>query len=234
MSQRFLDQRPDLKNHAILIAGQAFQTDGPDLYSTSMIDVVGSKTSQRAAEAAFAQAKVSATDVRVCELHDCFATNELLLIEALGFCEKGKAHLAVRNGDITYGGKGPVINPSGGLIGKGHPIGATGLAQCAELVWQLRGWANNGRLVNNTAVALQHNLGLGGAVVVTVYKRSDGKKNTDIHLTTDEIGRLSQLGYNPAVEVRAVTLADAEKVRSKKCSSDLALQDTKERMQARL
>ena len=81
----------------------------------------------------------------------------------------------VRNGDITFGGKGVVVNQSGGLISKGHPLGATGLAQCAELVWQLRGWANN-RLVNDMSVALQHNLGLGGAVVVTIYKRADLKR----------------------------------------------------------
>ena len=132
----------------------------------------------------------------------------------------------VRNGDITYGGK-VVINPSGGLISKGHPIGATGLAQCAELSWQLRGWANN-RLVRNTEVALQHNLGLGGAVVVNVYKRADGKTSSAIR--DAEIARTSWLRYNPAVEARGVSAADADKVRSRKYRNDFALGDTPRRL----
>ena len=102
------------------------------------MNLVGAEMSIRASEAAYAEAGVRASDIKVCELHDCFSANELILLEGLGFCEKGKAHHMVRNGDITYGGKGPVVNPSGGLISKGHPLGATGLAQCAELVWQLR------------------------------------------------------------------------------------------------
>uniref|UniRef100_A0A0B7KAY1 propanoyl-CoA C-acyltransferase n=1 Tax=Bionectria ochroleuca TaxID=29856 RepID=A0A0B7KAY1_BIOOC len=160
VSQSFLDARAHLKSQAILMAGQSFLTDSPKTYGTSAIELVGYDMS----------------DVRVCELHDCFSTNELLLLDALELSESGKAHEMVRRGDITYGGK-VVINPSGGLISKGHPIGATGLAQCAELTWQLRGWANN-RLVDKANVALQHNLGLGGAVVVNVYQRADGKAST--------------------------------------------------------
>merc|ERR1712080_592405 len=124
------------------------------------------------ARAAMQEAGVTPTDIKVCELHDCFSANELILLEGLGFCEKGKAHEMVRRGDITYGGKGPVINPSGGLISKGHPLGATGLAQCAEMCWQLRGEAGP-RQVKQAKVALSHNLGLGGAAVVTIYKRPD-------------------------------------------------------------
>ena len=71
---------------------------------------------------------------------------------------------------FTYGGK-VVVNPSGGLISKGHPLGATGLAQCSELVWQLRGEADK-RQVAGAKVALQHNLGLGGAAVVTLYRKA--------------------------------------------------------------
>ena len=71
----------------------------------------------------------------------------------------------------TYGGEGPVVNPSGGLISKGHPLGATGLAQCAELTWQLRGSAG-ARQVDGAQIALQHNIGLGGACVVSVYKQA--------------------------------------------------------------
>lgn len=137
VSQRFLDARPELKSQAVLIAGQQLATDEPSLYSKSAMDLVGFGMTKVAAQKALKEANVSPKDIGVCELHDCFSCNELILLEGLGFAEKGKAHELVRNGDITYGGKGPVINPSGGLISKGHPLGATGLAQCAELCWQL-------------------------------------------------------------------------------------------------
>ena len=103
------------------------------------------------------------------ELHDCFAQNELLTYEALGLCAEGEAEKLVLDGDNTYGGK-YVTNPSGGLLSKGHPIGATGLAQCFELVSQLRGEAE-ARQVPNARLALQHNIGIGGACVVTLYER---------------------------------------------------------------
>jgi sterol carrier protein 2 len=153
----------------------------------------------------------------------------MITIDALGLCPPGKAHEMIRNGDITYGGK-MVINPSGGLISKGHPLGATGIAQCAELVWHLRGWANN-RLVPKTKVALQHNLGLGGAVVVTVYKRADGKLNDAIDDAT--IGQLNKLGYNPAVVAKGFTHEQAESVRSKEKASSWALGDTEAKVEAR-
>jgi sterol carrier protein 2 len=231
VSQRFLDARPHLKDKAILMAGQQLQTDGPQLFSGSAMDLVGYQMTKRATKMALDEAGVTPKDIKVCELHDCFSANELILLEGLGFSEPGKAHHMVRNGDITYGGKGPVINPSGGLISKGHPLGATGLAQCAELVWQLRGWATN-RLVKDVDVALQHNLGLGGAVVVTVYKRADGKKNPA--LSEDQIKEASGLGYNPAVEARFVRPEDGEKVRSKKSKHDYALGDTPTKLLSRL
>ncbi|ETI22006.1 hypothetical protein G647_06076 [Cladophialophora carrionii CBS 160.54] len=234
VSQRFLDSRPELKSHAVLMAGQSLMTDSPALFSRSAMDLVGFDMTRRAAKAALAEAGVRPTDVKVCEMHDCFSANELITLEGLGFCAPGTAHHMVRNGDITYGGKGPIINPSGGLISKGHPLGATGLAQCAELTWQLRGWANNGRLVKDVDVALQHNLGLGGAVVITVYKRADGRKNTDASQSDAEIARSSGLGYNPAVEARGVTKDDFEKVRSRVGRSDYALGETAEKIQARL
>ncbi len=217
------------------MAGQSLMTDSPALFSRSSMDLVGFDMTKRAAKAALAEAGVSPRDVKVCEVHDCFSANELILLEGLGFCNQGQAHHMVRNGDITYGGK-VVVNPSGGLISKGHPLGATGLAQCAELTWQLRGWANNGRLVKDIDVALQHNLGLGGAVVVTVYKRADGRKNTDtsVQQTDAEIAKVSGLGYNPAVEARGVTKEQAEKVRSKTGKCDYALGETAEKLQARL
>lgn len=210
------------------MAGQAFGTDSPKTFQTSAIHLVGYDMTQRTARAAMREAGIKPGDVRVCELHDCFSTNEMVLLDALGFAEPGKAHEMVRRGDITYGGK-MVVNPSGGLISKGHPIGATGLAQCAELTWQLRGWANN-RLVDNTRVALQHNLGLGGAVVVNVYKRADGQPNASV--SDEKIARDSWLGYNPAVEARGVTDSDAGRVRSKENRNDFALGDTSERLRA--
>lgn len=228
VSQRFLDARPHLKSQAILMAGQAFQTDSPKAFGTSAIELVGYDMTQRAARAALKEAGVKPSDIKVCELHDCFSTNELVLLDALEFSEPGKAHEMVRKGDITYGGR-MVVNPSGGLISKGHPIGATGLAQCAELSWQLRGWANN-RLVGGIDVALQHNLGLGGAVVINVYKRADGNKNSTV--SSDEVARKCWLGYNPAVEARGISEADADKVRSKKNRNDFALGDTREKIRA--
>ncbi|KAL2822078.1 thiolase-like protein [Aspergillus granulosus] len=230
VSQDFLDARPHLKSQAILIAGQALLTDTPSVYSGSAIDLVGWGMAQRAAKQAMAEAGVTPKDVTVCELHDCFSANELILLDCLGFSEPGKAHELVRRGDITYGGKGPVINPSGGLISKGHPLGATGLAQCAELTWQLRGWANN-RLVENTSVALQHNLGLGGAVVVTVYKRADG--GTNPKLSDAEVIRASGVGYNPATEARIIKPSDGEQVRSR-TRSDYPLEDTVQKLTARI
>ena len=171
VSQDFLDARPHLKEQAVLIAGQCLATDAPSVFDRGSISLMGHDMTKFASAEAYKQAGIRPEDVQVVELHDCFSANEMIVIDVLGLSEKGKAHELVRNGDITYGGK-YVINPSGGLISKGHPLGASGIAQCAELVWQLRGWANN-RLVPNTKVALQHNLGLGGAVVVTVYRRED-------------------------------------------------------------
>jgi acetyl-CoA acetyltransferase len=124
---------------------------------------------KNAAQAVYEQAGIGPEDVDVVELHDCFTTNEVLTYEALGLCEEGEAEKFIEEGDNTYGGKF-VTNPSGGLLSKGHPLGATGLAQCTELVWHLRGQAEN-RQVEGARIALQHNLGLGGAAVVTMYRR---------------------------------------------------------------
>ncbi|KAL2073861.1 hypothetical protein VTL71DRAFT_11187 [Oculimacula yallundae] len=229
VSQDFLDQRPHLKEQAVLIAGQCLATDSPSLFSRSAIDLMGFDMTKHAVKVAMEEAKVTPDDVKVCELHDCFSANEMIVIDALGLSAPGKAHELVRSGGITYGGK-VVINPSGGLISKGHPLGASGIAQCAELVWHLRGWANN-RLVDDTRVALQHNLGLGGAVVVTVYKRADGKTNTPVD--SAEVGKRNKLGYNPAVEAKGFTEAQATSVRSKNKSSAWALQDVEKKVEAR-
>jgi len=122
VSQDFLDKRPHLKSQAILIAGQQLATDAPDLFNRSAIDLVGAKMSEFAAKEALKQAGITANDVSVVEVHDCFSTNELVTIDAIGLSPKGKAHELVRAGGITYGGK-YVVNPSGGLISKGHPLG---------------------------------------------------------------------------------------------------------------
>ncbi|KAF7882384.1 uncharacterized protein EAF02_005747 [Botrytis sinoallii] len=229
VSQDFLDARPHLKEQAVLIAGQCMATDAPSLFSKSAIDLMGFEMTQFAAKTAMEEAKVTPADIKVCELHDCFSANEMIVIDSLGLSPPGKAHEMVRAGDITYGGK-MVINPSGGLISKGHPLGASGIAQCAELVWHLRGWANN-RLVDDTRVALQHNLGLGGAVVVTVYKRADGKTNAPVD--SAEVGKKNKLGYNPAVEAKGFTEQQATSVRSKTKTSAWALGDVEKKVEAR-
>merc|ERR1712000_660076 len=126
--------------------------------------LIGFDMSKYAALDALSKAKTSIEECKVIEIHDCFSCNELITYEAIGLAEIGKGHLLVENNDNTYGGK-YVVNPSGGLISKGHPLGATGLAQCSELVWQLRGEAGK-RQVVGAKKALQHNLGLGGACVV--------------------------------------------------------------------
>lgn len=228
-SQEFLDARPHLKEQAILIAGQSLNTDSPELFSKSSMDLVGYQMSKMAGQIAMKEAGVTPDDVSIVELHDCFSANEMCVIDALGLSEHGKAHELVRRGDITYKGK-YVINPSGGLISKGHPLGATGLAQCSELVWHLRGWANN-RMKEGTKVCLQHNLGLGGAVVVTVYKRPDGKAATPI--SDAEVGKKNGLGYNPATQAKGFTAEQCDKVRSKTKRSDWALQDVQQKVQAR-
>lgn len=167
-SERFVDEH-NLWDHAVEIAGQAMATDLPSSFDPSdAIRVVGADMTRSAATRALEQAQASIDEVKVIELHDCFSTNELLTYEALGMVGEGEGHKLIDAADTTYGGRW-VVNPSGGLISKGHPLGATGLAQCAELTWQIRGRAE-ARQVDGADVALQHNLGLGGAAVVTVYK----------------------------------------------------------------
>jgi acetyl-CoA acetyltransferase len=168
-SERFVDEH-DLWDRAVELAGQAMVTDMPSTFEDrSCISIVGYDMSKKAAEQALEEAQVSIGDVDVIELHDCFSANELITYEALGLAAEGEGHKLVESQATTYGGDGPVVNPSGGLISKGHPLGATGLAQCSELTWQIRGQADK-RQVDGAKVALQHNIGLGGAAVVSVYK----------------------------------------------------------------
>ncbi len=153
----------------VYIAAQAMTTDFPTSFEDSMIKMVGFDMAKACAKQVYEKSGVSPEDVDVIELHDCFTANELLTYEAIGLCKEGEAEKFIEAGDNTYGGKF-VTNPSGGLLSKGHPLGATGLAQCTELVWQLRGQAE-GRQVADAKIALQHNLGLGGACVMTMYRR---------------------------------------------------------------
>ncbi|MFD4430640.1 lipid-transfer protein [Nocardia sp. NPDC058497] len=167
-SEAFVD-RHNLADRAVEMVGQSMVTDLESTFSTqSAINLVGADMSRTAALKVYEQAGIGPEDVDVIELHDCFSTNELLTYEALGLCAPGEGGRLVDDNATTYGGKW-VVNPSGGLISKGHPLGATGLAQCSELTWQLRGDAD-ARQVDNARIALQHNIGLGGAVVVTAYR----------------------------------------------------------------
>jgi acetyl-CoA acetyltransferase len=152
----------------VRILAQSMTTDTASTFGHSMISLVGADMAKAAADAVYAQAGVGPDDIDVCELHDCFAHNELISYEALGFCAPGEGARFVAAGDNSYGGQ-VVTNPSGGLLSKGHPLGATGLAQCFELTQQLRGRAE-ARQVEGARLALQHNLGLGGACVVTLYE----------------------------------------------------------------
>ncbi|MFF2507082.1 lipid-transfer protein [Streptomyces sp. NPDC058067] len=170
VSERFVE-RHDLGDKAVEIAAQAMTTDtGESFASGSCIDVVGQPMSRAAAARVYEASGLGIEDVDVIELHDCFSINELLTYEALGMCGPGESGKLVEDGATTYGGRW-VVNPSGGLISKGHPLGATGIAQAAELTWQLRGEAG-ARQVADARVALAHNIGLGGAAVVTMLRRS--------------------------------------------------------------
>jgi acetyl-CoA acyltransferase len=134
-------------------------------------DIIGYDMNVKAARAVYEESGLGPEDFQVIELHDCFSANELPLYEALGLCEEGEAPRLIDDGETTYGGRW-VVNPSRGLISKGHSLGATGLAQCAELTFQLRGEAD-GRQVDDVTAALQHNIGLGGTAVVTAYQPAE-------------------------------------------------------------
>ena len=153
----------------VKIIGQSMTTDTPSTFeSHDMMRVVGYDMTADAATQVYEQTGIGAQDVDVVELHDCFAHNEMITYEGLGLCPEGGAPKFIADGDNSYGGR-VVTNPSGGLLSKGHPLGATGLAQCYELTRQLRGTAGSTQ-VDGARTALQHNLGLGGACVVTMYQ----------------------------------------------------------------
>jgi sterol carrier protein 2 len=169
VSEKFASQHGLRKD--VRIAAQAMTTDFASTFSAGdMMQVVGFDMTRAAANSVYEAAGIGPSDVDVVELHDCFAHNELITYEGLGLCPEGGAERFINDGDNTYGGK-IVTNPSGGLLSKGHPLGATGLAQCYELTRQLRGTAAATQ-VDGARLGLQHNLGLGGACVVTLYERA--------------------------------------------------------------
>jgi len=171
-SEEFV-KKHGLEGQAIEIIGMAMATDTPSTFEgESMMKMIGQDMTKKAAQMVYKQAGISPSQIDVVELHDCFSANELVTYEGLGLCKEGEAGKFIDAGNNDYNGKGPVVNPSGGLISKGHPLGATGLAQCAEMCWQLRGEAGK-RQVKNAKIALSHNLGLGGAVVITAYRKPE-------------------------------------------------------------
>lgn len=168
VSERFVIEH-GLQDKAVEILAQAMTTDTGEAFDGSVINVVGKPMSRAAGEQVFAASGLTIDDVDVIELHDCFSINEILTYEALGMAAEGEGGKLIADGATTYGGKW-VVNPSGGLISKGHPLGATGLAQATEITWQLRGEAD-ARQVAEAKVGLTHNIGLGGAAVVGLYRR---------------------------------------------------------------
>ncbi len=169
-NERFVREH-GLEDKAVEIVGMAMASDLPSSFEGSDIKLVGFDMTESAARQVYEESGRGPEEIDVIELHDCFSVNEMITYEALGLCGEGEAHTLVHEGATTYGGA-VVVNPSGGLISKGHPLGATGLAQCAEMNWQLRGEADE-RQVDGARLALQHNIGLGGAAVVAMYQKAD-------------------------------------------------------------
>ncbi|XP_065057864.1 sterol carrier protein 2-like isoform X2 [Rhopilema esculentum] len=177
-SEEFMIAR-GLQKNAVEIVAQEMVTDLPSSFGKSFIDLSGYSMAKQAARQCYSSSGLSSTDVDLLEVHDCFSCNEMLMYEALGLCDEGKGGELIdkaewitntEGGELCLLANRWVVNPSGGLESKGHPIGATGLAQCAEINWQLRGIAGK-RQVDGARVGMQHNFGIGGAAVVTLYKK---------------------------------------------------------------
>ena len=210
VSEAFV-KKHNLQDRAVELAGIGIATDSARLYEDrSRIELAGADMSRRAAERAYKQAGIGPSDVQVLELHDCFAPNELVTYDALGLCPEGQGHKIVENGDNTHGGKW-LINPSGGLESKGHPLGATGIAMVKYMVDQVRGEAGPMQ-AKNVKNALTHNIGLGGSCVVTVLRKpeffKDGGKCKD------------RFGYEAGYECQRISEEDLNKVKSKKQFSE--------------
>jgi len=192
----------DLKDQAVEILSCCLGSDKYDSFQDeSAIARVGFNLAKRVSEKAYKEANLTVNDIQIVELHDCFSANELITYESLGLCETGKSKDFIEKGDNTYGGKF-VVNPSGGLTSKGHPLGATGIAQITELTWQLRKMADK-RQVYNAKNALAHNLGLGSAVVVSILRKYNDKFNCKDHQTSDP-DKLAQI-ENKELKKNALT-----------------------------
>jgi acetyl-CoA C-acetyltransferase len=158
----------DLTDRPVWIRGTGQALDGFQLSSLPE-DYAQWPALKRAADAAYRIAGVTPADIDVAEVHDCFAIAELIAYEELGFCKKGESGAFIAAGRSDDGGD-VVVNPRGGLIGCGHPLGATGVAQAAEIFVQLRGEAGS-RQAPDAAVGLTHNNSGMGEHVVMVYGR---------------------------------------------------------------
>ncbi|KWU47484.1 thiolase-like protein [Rhodotorula sp. JG-1b] len=224
-SEEFV-KRHKLENQAIEIASMGMATDSNRLFDDrSSIELAGVDMTRKAAKEAFTKAGITADDIQLIELHDCFAPNELMTYDALGLTPPGKAHKLVDGGDNTYGGKF-VVNASGGLLAKGHPLGATGLGMAFYCCMQLRGWAGpmqDPRCVpgelekqGKTAYTLLHNVGLGGSSVVAIFRRPD------FYAANGKPDGRDRVGYNHGCECKRVTMSDVDKVKSRKAFSKWA------------
>jgi acetyl-CoA C-acetyltransferase len=149
----------------VYVAGFGVATDHPYLHEKESFTEL--KATRLAAQRAYAMAGVGPGDLDCAEVHDCFTITEILDIEDLGFVAKGDGGRATLDGETSLTGRIPV-NTSGGLLAKGHPIGATGVAQLTECWWQLRGAAGERQVPLRNGYALQHNAGGRGSGVSVV------------------------------------------------------------------
>jgi acetyl-CoA C-acetyltransferase len=163
--------RHGLRDDVSLLAHVMGSDAAGDFEPPNVLDTLGRAATRRLGAKAYEAAGVGPEDIDVAEVHDCFVSNEMMSCAALGFCDEGEIESFVLSGANTYGGK-VVICPSGGLLAKGHPPGATGLAQICELTWQLRGMARE-RQVPGARTALQHNGGVGSALSVAILQQTN-------------------------------------------------------------
>ena len=161
------DKARQFTTHPIKVAASVLTSDPYTEHDLAMFDV--NTLTRNAAQEAYKLAGITARDVNVVELHDCFATAELVHYENLGLCPEGEAHHWLDEGKFDIGGQVPV-NASGGLISRGHPLGATGVCGIAEISWQLRGQAG-GRQVEGAKIGLAHVIGLGSACTVQILQK---------------------------------------------------------------
>jgi acetyl-CoA C-acetyltransferase len=171
-SERFA-RRHGLRTDVRLV-GQGWCSDKEEFFGNDPLDVMFKGLSREAARRAYESASLGPEDIDVVELHDCFTSNEIITYASLGLCREDEQEKFVMEDQNTHGGR-YVVNPSGGLLSKGHPLGATGLAQITELVWQLRGDAG-ARQVPGARTALQQNGGLGSAGFVHIFQKHRARR----------------------------------------------------------